>query len=468
MSKQISHTLVALGLSAALGGCGVLKDNPIYGENGLVRDRAQDYERAGSVERLKLPPGMRARETREQLVVPSAGTTAAVREGDFEVPRPEFFYVESGSEKVNIKREDGERVLVVDEPIADVWIKLQEFWTFNNIQLSRVDPRQGVMETDWITLAGDEFGFVDRWIKRITFQDIEGDSRNKLRISLRPDPDNYERTSIRMQHVQFPLDEAVSSIDWDTQSHDVEYKADMMFEMLRYLSKSTEPDAQSLLAMQQKTQEGISQIGRDSRGHPVLRLSAPIDDAWNRLSGALDESGIDVGTRRQQTGMVYLTYTTSTPVKDTKRMGFFEWLNSDREDITLDFNFLGDSPGPDSENADNHDAIRYSSGKSEDSVAKEGELAGADLADPNNPANRDGYKIWFGGKVIYVFGGGDEGVYNSETDAYEHTGRYQLKMNRTRNGVFLSVLTDQGLAAPDLVAEEILWTIKDHLPQSGS
>ncbi|GGC02574.1 hypothetical protein GCM10011352_30980 [Marinobacterium zhoushanense] len=467
MSKQVSHTLLAVGLAAALSGCGALKDNAIYGDNGLVRDRGQDYERAGASERLTLPPGMRARQTQDQLVVPSVGATASARQGDFTVPRPEFFYVEAGTDKVNLKREDGERILVVDEPIADVWVKLQEFWAFNDIDLALVDPRQGVMETDWITVEGDNYGFVDGWIKRLTFQDIEGDSRNKLRISLRPDQDNYERTSIRMQHVKYPLAQEVSSVDWENQSQDVAYKADMMFEMLRYLSKSSEPDAQSLLAMQNKAQEQSSQLGRDSRGHPVLRLSAPIDQAWDQLASALDEANIDVGTRDQQAGLIYLTYTTSTPVDDTERMGFFEWLHSDREEIRLDTGSLGAAMGF-GDGADKQDTISYSSKTSEDIAASDGELAATDLADPNNLANRKGYKIWLGGKVIYVFGDGDSGVYNSETNAYEHTGRYQLKLNRTRNGVFLSVLTDQGLAAPDLVAEEILWTLKDHLPQGDS
>ncbi|MBV1789149.1 outer membrane protein assembly factor BamC [Marinobacterium sp. D7] len=466
MSKQVSHTLLAVGLAAALSGCGVLKDNPLYGESGLVRDRGQDYERAGAGERLALPPGMRARQTQEQLVVPEVGTTATALQGEFKVPRPEFFYVESGTDKVNLKREDGERVLVVDEPIADVWVKLQEFWAFNNIDLSLVDPRQGVMETDWITLEGDNYGFVDGWIKRLTFQDIEGESRNKLRVTLRPEQDDYERTSIRMQHVKYPLEQEVSAVDWDNDSQEIEYKADMMFEMLRFLSKSSEPDSQSLLAMQNKTHAG-AQLGRDSRGHPVLRLSAPIDESWAQLNEALDATTIDVGTRDQKAGKVYLTYTTSTPVDDTERMGFFEWLHSDRDEIKLDTGFLDSALGG-GDDAD-ADAIQYSSGKAPSGGDEaDGKLAGSDLADPNNLANQKGYKIWLGGKVIYVFGGQGSGVYNSETNAYEHTGRYQLKLNRTRNGVFLSVLTDQGLAAPNLVAEEILWTLKDHLPQGDS
>ncbi len=461
MTRKHSYTLMALAVAAVLGGCSSLDDNPIYGDNAVVRDRGQDYELAQAGKRLTLPPEMKTRKMQEQLVVPEAGDTAIAQQNEFEVPRPEFFYVESGTDKVNMRREDGQRVIIVDEPIADVWVKMKEFWSFNDIDLALSDPRQGIMETDWITLEGDDYSFIDSWIKRLTFQDIDGPSRNKLRLSLRPDSDDYQRTSIRMQHVGFPLEQEVSSIDWDTQSQDVEYKADMMFEMLRYLSEASEPDSQSLLALQQETKDD-PQLGRDSRGNPVLKLGTPIDHAWSQLNSALDSAEIDVGTRSQETGMVYLTYTTQTAVDDAERMGFFEWLNSDREDIQFSTDLFGDALGiaPDE---DSPDAIRYSS----EATTGAGEAdVSADIADPNNLANQEGYKIWFGGKVIYVFGGGDSGTYNEETGNVEHTGRYQLKMNRTRNGVFLSVLTDQGLAAPNVVAEEILWDIKDNLPES--
>jgi hypothetical protein len=113
------------------------------------------------------------------------------------------------------------------------------------------------------------------------------------------------------------------------------------------------------------------------------------------------------------------------------------------------------------------DGISYSStGASPSSDTEDEAPMDNDLSDPNNPANQQGYKIWFAGKVVYVFGNGDSGNYNAETGNYEHTGRYQLRLNRTRTGVFLSVLNDQGLEAAPVVAEEILWTVKDQLPQN--
>lgn len=462
---NLRNVRLVAGLQAllALAGCSMVENNPIYGENGIIRDRSQDYELARGNERLQLPPHLRAKPMQEQLVVPDVGVTATRSEGEFKVPRPEFFYAESGSDAVNFRRDQGEKLIIVDEPIADVWLKAQDFWAFNNIDIVRADPRQGVMETDWIRLDGREYSFVDRWVKRLTLQSIDGPTKNKLRMSLRPDPDDYGRTVVRLKHVQYPDNAEVAAIDWEQQARDVEYKSDMMFELLRYLSKSTvQQTANTYTALQQRRAERPL-LGRDSRGNPVLKINAEIDQAWQQISDALDRAKIDVGTRDQTSGVFYLTYTTTTPFDDTKKMGFFEWLHSDRGEIKLDTSMISAALGGEEKDPN---GIRYSSADTQPKPGAEGEVPlENDLADPNNPANQQGYKIWFAGKVVYVFGGGDSGNYNTETGNYEHTGRYQLRLNRTRSGVFLSVLNDQGLNAAPVVAEEILWAVKDQLPE---
>lgn len=462
---RTTYLPLALAVSVALTGCSMVENNPLYGDNGVIRDRSQDYELARKSERLQLPPHLRAKTMQEQLVVPDVGATATRSDAEFEVPRPEFFYAESGSDSVNFRRVEGEKVILVDEPIADVWLKAQDFWAFNDLDIVRSDPRQGVMETDWIVLDGRDYGFVDLWVKRLTLQDVDGPTRNKLRMTLRPDPDNYGRTAVRLKHVQFPEDADVASIDWDNQARDVGYKSDMMFELLRYLSKaSSQHTANTLVALQQQRADRPL-LGRDSRGNPVLKISAPIDTAWVQVDRALDKAQVDVGTRDQAAGIFYLTYTTTTPFDDTEKMGFFEWLHSDRGEIKLDTSMISAALGGEEED---ETGVRYSAVgalPSSERVEEDGELT-TELSDPTNPANQKGYKIWFGGKVVYVFGNGESGNYNAETGNYEHTGRYQLKLNRTRSGVFLSVHNADGLEAPAIVAEEILWAVKDELPQN--
>jgi uncharacterized lipoprotein len=329
---------------------------------------------------------------------------------------------------------------------------------FNGVDIASADARQGVIESDWVVINGPELNFMDRWIKHLTLQEIPGGSRNKLQVSLRPDPQDYDRTSIEMKHVQFPEKQTITDIDWESASQNVGYKSDMMFEMLRYMSMATvKPEERSLLALQQKSTPRPL-LGRDSRGNPVLKIGVPIDLAWNILNAAVDSADIDVGTRNQDIGMLYMTYTTSTPLERKKTMGFFEWILSDREEIKLDTSLVSSALGVES------NEVAYSAKEVDVPVLAEGEVQA--LADPSNPANQEGYKIWIGGRVVYVFGGGKKkGAFNADTNAYEHVGKYQLKMNRTRSGVYVSVLNDQGLAAPAIISEEILWLLKDNMPE---
>ncbi|NVK44635.1 MAG: outer membrane protein assembly factor BamC [Oceanospirillaceae bacterium] len=461
MNRKLLITAV-LAATVGLSGCGVMPKNSLYGgEDGLIRDRSQDYEKAQARSRLEIPPNLQTRRMSEQLQVPSIGSTATERTGDFSAPRPEFFYADTGSDAVNLSKLGDEKVIVVDEPIAAVWPKLQDFWRFNGVEMAESDPAQGVMETDWIRVDGKDYNFADLWIKKLTFQDIDGPTRNKLRITTRPDPEDANRTSIRMDFATYPWEQQVTDVDWSKESQDVGYKSDMMYEMLRYLSKATSDNSQqTLLAMQQHS-SSRPVLGRDARGNPTLKVDAPIDNAWQQVSDALDAADIDVGTRDQAHGIFYITYTTTTPAEEVEQTGFFEWLHGDRGDIKLNANLLGFGGDDDSE----VETVRYSANDVE--PLNPDALDASDLADPNNPANSDGYKIWFDGKVIYVFGADEKSAQlNQDTGNYEYVGRYQLRMNRTRGGSYLSVMTEEGLNAPAVIAEEILWSVKDQLPSS--
>lgn len=458
MNTRLLTSVILVGL-VTTSGCSMIGKNPIYGEDGVLKDRNQEYEKATVGKELEIPAHIQAKSTQDQFVIPRIGETASVRTKEFEVPRPEFFYADTGSKSVNLKKLGDQKIIVVDEPIAAVWEKTLDFMKFNGVEIASADARQGVIESDWITLNGPELSFTDRWIKHLTLQDIPGGSRNKLQVRLRPDPENYQRTSIEMKHAQFPESQEVTDINWDETSKDVGYQSDMMFEMLRYMSKaSVKPSERSLLAIQQQ-QSSRPLLGRDSRGNPVMKIDAPIDESWNMLNAAVDRAGVDVGTRDQDIGMLYITYTTSTPLESKKDMGFFEWLFSDREEIKLSTSSISSALG-----MKTADGISYSSKDAvETPVLEEGEVQA--LADPNNPANQKGYKIWLAGRVIYVFGGEKaKGSFNADTNAFEHVGKYQLKMNRTRSGVYITVRNDEGLAAPAIIAEEILWSIKDNMP----
>ncbi|MGB1239824.1 MAG: outer membrane protein assembly factor BamC, partial [Pseudomonadales bacterium] len=431
----LCSVLLGAGL---LAGCStsVLTDNALYGENGLIHDRTRDYQKAQQGKALEIPPHLKAKQTQDILDIPALGVAG---EAIDDVKRPEYFYADSGSESVNLKSSAKGKTLIVDEPIGLVWSKAQQFMEFNNLGISSADPASGSIVSDWILVKGDENSAIGGWLKKITLQRVKEDTQNKLRIALKPDTKDPRRTEISMAHVLYPASQEVANIDWNKEANDLSYKQDMLYELLRFMSKATNGTQGSgyLASRVQNTKRpGAVLFGRNANGKPALKISGGIDQAWALVNQSLDFANIDVGTRDREDKAFYLTFTSVTP-RVEKEQSFFEWLHGDRGPITLSsFGFATE------DDASAKEGISYSA-KGQVSSSKE-----LSLTDPQHPANQDGYKIWLGGKVVYNFSRGfNKGFFNSQTNLYELTAPYQVRLKQRGDAVFITVLDDKGKEA---------------------
>ncbi|MEH6812778.1 MAG: outer membrane protein assembly factor BamC [Motiliproteus sp.] len=446
--------VVGIIVAVSLGGCGWLTDNAVVGDDGLIRDRAQDYENAKSIPRIKVPEHLDDEAIVDLLTIPEVGTVATVSEEDFEVPRPDLFYADAGNEVVDMAREGLEKFIIVDESADKVWDKVTEFWSYNNIQIGVTDPAQGLMETEWITDADNEPGFFTKLIRRSTFQRVAGAQKDKLRVRIGR-ADDRGRTAIRMQHLR--TDEIdPGEPDWSKKAQNVSYRSEMMYALLHYLSKATTTTTVTALRKREQIGASTALLGRDSLGNPVLKLNTDVDKAWSLIDQAMAAAQLDVGSSNRKVGKFYITYTTSTPFDQNEEGGFWSfitWLHDEqREDLTISTSFLAEAVGFESD--DPTKKILYSKKTAEE-------------YDPTDLSQQKGYKIWMGGKVVYVFGsGGTEGVENESTGELELTGRYQVKLSRRRTGIYVSILDEKAQGVSSIVAEEILWNIKDNIPNS--
>ena len=203
-------------------------------------------------------------------------------------------------------------------------------------------------------------------------------------------------------------------------------------------------------------------FGRGSKGEPVLKLTVSVDQAWEQLDQALKQAQVDVGSSNRQLGRYYITYTSPVPIEsDQDSAGFFEWLHGDREDVVINTDALDAALGIESDEA--NEGPRYSS----KAVISPEQLDAK--ARQQRLADSEGYKIWLGEKVLYVFDSqqNDAAVQqNPESGVLEYTGRYQVKLTRRSSGVYVSILTEAVQPAPKSVAEDILWTLKENIPDS--
>ncbi|MEH6445805.1 MAG: outer membrane protein assembly factor BamC, partial [Oceanospirillaceae bacterium] len=319
-------------------------------------------------------------------------------------------------------------------------------------------PKQGTIESDWIVVKADQIGVVDSWLKKLTFQNIKGDNKNKIQIKLTTDKKNLGRTIISMAHVRYSVDQQVDKVNWASEANNISYKTDMLYELLRFMSKTTSSaQSNTLLASNFKRSQRVGAVlfGRNANGKPALKISGSLDNTWSLVANSLDANQIDVGTQDRATSTFYLTFTSLTPLQKNDQ-SFLDWLHGDRGPITLSsFGFSDEA------NAASDKNISYSSkGQTESNE----ELA---FTDPNHPANQAGFKVWLAGKVIYNFNRGfNKGFFNADTNMYQTTAGYQLKLTHRGAATFITVMDKQGKEAATIPAEELLWRIKDSIPRS--
>ncbi|MEH6471964.1 MAG: outer membrane protein assembly factor BamC [Halopseudomonas sp.] len=453
-----SYRLVVTASVVLLGGCGALTDNDLVGgEEAYIRDRGQDYEDAQVANKLVIPPHLDAEKVQDLLVIPDIGTAAVASDEEFGIPRPDFFTAEAGNDKVNLARDGQERLIIVNEPLAQVWDKLQEFWDFNDQEIVLTDPQRGLMETAWIDSGEEAPGFFSRLVSNLTFSEVDGPAHDKLRAYLKAVEGDQASTSISLRHLRTAVTDTSQVADWSSDAQNVGYKSQVMYEILHYLSKSTVESTASAVRERQN-QRGRVYFGRGSEGQPVLKLTTSVDQSWELIEHALIQARVDVGSSDRSLGKYYITYTSALPIEDEDSPGFFAWLHGDRGEITLDTGSLETALGVETDD----NGPQYSSSDSSRVALTEEE---AEAVEQKRMSESDGYKVWMAGEVIFVFGGSQqEGVEVDPDSGIERlTDQYQIKLTRRSSGVYVSVLNEDGLSANNAVAEDILWTLKENM-----
>jgi hypothetical protein len=205
----------------------------------------------------------------------------------------------------------------------------------------------------------------------------------------------------------------------------------------------------------QKTDETklyqVPLLGKDQFGRPLVQLNMNYDQALTNVLKAM--ASFDVGSYDEIAKKIYFTHTShlrSSQATASTSEGVWGWFKdlhsgSKREPGTkVKVNLLG--------------------GKDEDTTA-ERPIYSSDpeiAAKGTSLEDKKGYKVWLGGKVIYVFEDDDQGDV-SETGEYTYMGSFQLHFEETLNSVYVQVLNDQGQPARNVYAEEILWRLQQTL-----
>lgn len=197
-------------------------------------EKGGSYKRSGSISALDLPPDLTAPQYDSTFAVnnnggPISARTAGTGTGVSANVLPE-------SVDMAFKGQGTNRYLEVDLPAGQLWQKIQDFWTSNDIKLRRNEAQIGVMETAWVEKKGD--------LPRGTIQKLLGSFLKNIndmgirdRYTLRLERAG-KKTNIYMAHRG--AEQVVSDFGsaWEKRPADPEKAAEMLNRLQAYLQEN--------------------------------------------------------------------------------------------------------------------------------------------------------------------------------------------------------------------------------------
>lgn len=274
----------------------------IGGEDGWLRDRQGDYLRAEVTPPMHIPPELDSFTIDELYYIPP------VAGGEREVyvvppaPKPMDTRVREG---VVIQRFGDRAWIVVGATPGQVWPRMRDYWSTEQIGLVVEDPVAGVMETAWIPQADG--------------------TRNKYRTSIEPGL-HAGNSEIYVRHVADNGDTPDGAvIDWPSEFAVSEPESIRLASISQYLADRTDiyrASSVSMLAGSIEAQ-GKARIVSAGAGDTYLELQLDMDRAWSQVNQALGNGNIPVLTSARDDGVFQVTFSGQ---ESADRPGFFRRL----------------------------------------------------------------------------------------------------------------------------------------------
>jgi outer membrane protein assembly factor BamC len=444
--KRILPLFVATIMLSACSGSSFISNDG----DSILRDKSLDYAQSKVIDRIVVPQGLNDAHVQSDLLsIP----TAALMEkstGIVTAPRPNFVFAEAGSNSAHLTGGANTKRISVTGSLTKVQGQVAQFWSNQDITIEAVSS-PNTIETQWFSLSKNapSDGFISRWIRSLTKSD-DDILYGRVKVELRETPKNCIELSLYfLQFTQLEITQK-KSVDWQESGRTLANESEITFELLRYLSRT----AQVAQKTDETTQQQIPLLGKDQYGRPVVQLNMNYEEALPRVLSAM--SSFDVGSHDQEAKKVYFTHESNLRTSElagSNSGGILGW-------------FKGLHSGSSRETGVNINLALLGGGKDADQISDspiysvDTELASKE----ESLADKKGYKVWLGGKVIYVFEDEDQGEV-SDTGEYTYIGQFQLNFEETLTSVYLQILNDQGQPAAKVYAEEILWRLQQQLAQ---
>lgn len=284
-SKSIFYSTLG-AVIFSLSGCGFF-----FGDDGIFRNRANDYLKADNIPPLVLPPGKHSEAMGELYPIPATSSSDFsydALESGYEVPRPMPISANLEQENVKIQRVGGESWILLNVAPGEVWPRIRNFLNVNDLTVSRADIGKGIIETNWIQFKTD----------------LSTYDRYRLQIDQGVQPETSE---VHITHMSIPVAEvAKPSPEWPAKSMNGEREKWLLDELAATLASDVSGGATSLLAQNiggsVKANLGII------RGELVMTIKLDRQRTMATLSYAAKKDGFTTFESDSAAGLFYVQY----------------------------------------------------------------------------------------------------------------------------------------------------------------
>ena len=296
-----------------ISGCGWL-----VGDEGLIKDRREEYRDAVVTQPLKLPQGTDTQALRELYDVPGAGQPLTFDSDEFKVPRPDM-HVTAAPKDIRAFKSGNESWIVLDGEPGQVWGRVRRFWEVNDIALETEKPYQGLMETEW--LKRDNNGYLTRdkfWVR------VEHGLQKGV-------------SEVHVMHIGYDFEKPEipsEQLDWDKAKDTDDLTLAMIQELSSFLVQ-TETDAAPASLLAQKFEgRPKSSLSTDEAGEWVIDMRLNYGRAWNAVGKAIDAAGFELEDRDRNSGHYHVLVNTGQD--ELEEGGFFSFLPFNGSDADVE------------------------------------------------------------------------------------------------------------------------------------
>jgi len=289
-------------------------------------DSRDKYLEAESIPPTTIPPELDRPPFEAALPIPQVSDTRGLTGKKFELGLPEAVSTTYGVEKVVIKKLGDSRWVFLDATPSTVWPKIVRFFALSNMDVALVDPRRGVLESEWISTRDDG---ADAIVESIAEQDFDQATiANRFRVSIEPGIRSGS-SEVYVETRQLSLSSSLpQDVSWEGKSDDLELEAALLTKLAYYLGESINEPVFSIgaTALREEKARLIPDIVS-----PVLLYKLDFERAWATVGAALDNARIPVEDLDRTAQIYYVYYDPTRVIKEEP--GFFSRLFSKDETV---------------------------------------------------------------------------------------------------------------------------------------